>query len=998
MAKHSLQFKIALCIPAFTAGIYAQNQSTNSLDAGPWPTPAHDNQRTNRSHLQGPSLPGTPTLLYDAGSPVNLDYIAVTSDGKLMLSACTNQVTAIHGDGSPVGTPWPYSLMQTAYPGHPETPWGGVTVSADGHIYVASHECPDVPGGVPAHFYSIEPSGTSTPNWPVGARAMYWAPAIGSDGTIYQMDEYNFINAYHPDGSLAWNVHLNGYGNAAIALDSADNLYIGTDGNSYGGHALYSLTSSGVVRPGWPQDPGGIADTTPVLDANGIMYIANLSGSLFSFNSDGSKRGGFPFQSGGAVSQFPLALSGAGIVYLKTSLGLFAINPNGTSVWSAPFAPGGDATLSPSPIVDRNGAIYVAFGSNVYSLNPDGSTRQGWPVPIPSAGYMAIGGNDILFVVSAGQKLYSIRTGFTEPLLTVTANDASRPYGMANPVLTYAMSGFVNGDTQASATTGAPTLKTTATASSAPGNYSINIDAGTLMAAGYTFSFENSTLVITQAGTKTALVSSNLSLPVYSPVTFTAKVDATTSGMPTGIVAFSDSTTQSSIGAATLVNGTATYTTSGFSAGVHFVTASYSGDTNFVSSVSNILMETVGSNASAPCVPDALSTGIDLSDSCSLPSAFPQWSKTFGNNSKLEVTCSWAYNDGRFWPAPAYMAWYSNPQGRRARIAQCLFSGGVNDGRYTAGHLADNPQQSCLASVDWENLDGGPNDGQRYATDFLGNSVIFTTNAEPYLDLVDYHYDGNQNKLSWRDEKFNYPDGTQAADDGTLSSIVVEQLKPIPDLTYSLDPFVGAETDAMFNTVWEELQSEPRHAMRFIPSCDLNADGLCDSNDAAILSSSVGTCEGQPGYISRIDVDHNGCITATDVSAIYAAFQSYRAGCTYSQGYWKAHGNRWPTSNLRIGDVDYSQAQLLAIMNQPVHGNGAVALAQQLIAAKLNVIGGGSPIAPPIGSADALILNLAPGQLPPLGNISLPAAATSNYVGMLTRYNEGLVGPPSCPH
>src|SRR5437016_10823089 len=52
--------------------------------------------------------------------------------------------------------------------------------------------------------------------------------------------------------------------------------------------------------------------------------------------------------------------------------------------------------------------------------------------------------------------------------LTITADDNAKPYGAANPTLTVSYAGFVNGDTAASLTT-APTVTTTATASSHAG-------------------------------------------------------------------------------------------------------------------------------------------------------------------------------------------------------------------------------------------------------------------------------------------------------------------------------------------------------------------------------------------------------------------------------------------------------------------------------------------------------------------------------------------------
>src|SRR5262249_43032663 len=45
-------------------------------------------------------------------------------------------------------------------------------------------------------------------------------------------------------------------------------------------------------------------------------------------------------------------------------------------------------------------------------------------------------------------------------------------------------------------------------------------------------------------------------------------------------------------------------------------------------------------------------------------------------------------------------------------------------------------------------------------------------------------------------------------------------------------------------------------------------------------------------------------------------------GCVFSQGYWKNHPDQWPVTELQLGNVTYNQQELLAILNQPVRGNG----------------------------------------------------------------------------
>ena len=86
-------------------------------------------------------------------------------------------------------------------------------------------------------------------------------------------------------------------------------------------------------------------------------------------------------------------------------------------------------------------------------------------------------------------------------VLTVTANNFTRQYGQNNPTFTYTMTGLLNGDTQGTATSGAPNLTTTAITTSPLGNYAIVITQGSLTAQNYTFVFVNGTLTIVQATT-----------------------------------------------------------------------------------------------------------------------------------------------------------------------------------------------------------------------------------------------------------------------------------------------------------------------------------------------------------------------------------------------------------------------------------------------------------------------------------------------------------------
>jgi len=182
-------------------------------------------------------------------------------------------------------------------------------------------------------------------------------------------------------------------------------------------------------------------------------------------------------------------------------------------------------------------------------------------------------------------------------------------------------------------------------------------------------------------------------------------------------------------------------------------------------------------------------------------------------------------------------------------------------------------------------------------------------------------------------------------------------------------------------------------------------------------SATCGPTELQCGttYIFRAFA-HNvpGSLKASDKSGTTqcTTFNCGGQGCTYTQGFWKTHGpegcasgnntNQWydaannaPVGSLTLGSVSYTDLQLCSILNTPAAGNGLLALAHQLIAAKLNIANGSDPTAiqSSIAAADALIGGLV---IPPVGSGFLAPSTTSALITALTNYNEGATGPGHC--
>ncbi|HZI18503.1 MAG TPA: MBG domain-containing protein [Pyrinomonadaceae bacterium] len=149
--------------------------------------------------------------------------------------------------------------------------------------------------------------------------------------------------------------------------------------------------------------------------------------------------------------------------------------------------------------------------------------------------------------------------------LTVKADDKSRAYGATNPALTYAITGFVNGDTQATATTGEPSVSTNAVTASPAGAYPISAAAGTLASGNYAFTFAGGTLTVTKAGQ--TITFDSLGAKTYGDGDFALSA-AASSGLPVGFAAGGNCT----ISGATLRVG---------GAGPCTVTATQPGDANY---------------------------------------------------------------------------------------------------------------------------------------------------------------------------------------------------------------------------------------------------------------------------------------------------------------------------------------------------------------------------------------------------------------------------------
>ena len=207
----------------------------------------------------------------------------------------------------------------------------------------------------------------------------------------------------------------------------------------------------------------------------------------------------------------------------------------------------------------------------------------------------------------------------TAPALTVSANNATRVYGAANPTFTGTVAGAQNGDIFTE------TFSTTATTTSAVGSYPIVPAASGANLANYTVTTVNGALAVTAAPTTTSLTAPASAAPGAS-VPLTATV-ASAAGTPGGVVTFYSGTT--SLGTSALdAGGAATLSTTALATGTDSLTANYAATGNFAASTSAASIITISASSQTITFP-AIATHVygsapfAVSATSSLGSGYP---------------------------------------------------------------------------------------------------------------------------------------------------------------------------------------------------------------------------------------------------------------------------------------------------------------------------------------------------------------------------------------
>lgn len=462
--------------------------------------------------------------IYVTGLTVSADFPVTNGAFQTVNKAAaqnltTNFVTEINPAGSSLvystllgGSGTPGVANGTSLSGLGDVPYA-VTLDAGNNAYIT--------GATGSADFPVTPGAFQTINNSVAAKL-----------------PNGFVSKLNATGtSLLYSTLLGGSGgdlSEAIALDASGDAYVAGYTNSRD----FPLSSNAIqpVNNGFANHAANAFLTELNVTGTALLYSSYLGGS------------GTPGGSGDNATGIALDPSGQAYVFgtayssnFPTTPGAFQTSNKGSSVGNANVfvtkvnLAGTTSAAATVTVVSGSGQA-TAYGSTFSSplvvvvKDSNGNPVSGVAVTFTGTGLgfssatATAGSNGEASInakaITSGSLTASASTSgvtgaatfsltATKVALTVTADNASIPYGQPIPALTYTISGFVNGDTS-SVLSGTPSETTTAQQGSAVGTYPIVPAQGTLAAANYTFNkFNDGTLTITALST--------VATPVFTP-------------------------------------------------------------------------------------------------------------------------------------------------------------------------------------------------------------------------------------------------------------------------------------------------------------------------------------------------------------------------------------------------------------------------------------------------------------------------------------------------
>ena len=183
-------------------------------------------------------------------------------------------------------------------------------------------------------------------------------------------------------------------------------------------HSIQAQPRHYAATNQWTANLGYQCRSSPALDANGVIYITDLSGRLFAFNPDGTRR--WVFDSGFESVSTPAVGPDGSIVFGSRNHRVYSVDAIGRKKWDYKT----DGWVDASPALGLDGSVYIgSWDRKFYAITSDGTKRwefrAGGPIvssaAIDTAGNVYFGSNDrkLYALNPAGSKRWEFATGGT---------------------------------------------------------------------------------------------------------------------------------------------------------------------------------------------------------------------------------------------------------------------------------------------------------------------------------------------------------------------------------------------------------------------------------------------------------------------------------------------------------------------------------------------------------------------------------------------------------
>ena len=216
---------------------------------------------------------------------------------------------------------------------------------------------------------------------PVGDFETLTGISLGADGSIYYGTGKNppYLCALNPDGTEKWHFDIGGNEISATPLVAADGtIYIPSKD-----HHLYAINPDGTLK--WKFDAGEKIQQAPNIGQDGTVYFVAEDEALYAVSKSGELMwrttvdGGFNWS---PVTMISISPDGLNFYIAGLDSNFYAVSNNGILQWKLSL----EAVLGSMPVVDNQGNIFITPIQNLlpdslylYCINPDGVIK--WRVP-----------------------------------------------------------------------------------------------------------------------------------------------------------------------------------------------------------------------------------------------------------------------------------------------------------------------------------------------------------------------------------------------------------------------------------------------------------------------------------------------------------------------------------------------------------------------------------------------------------------------------------------